>query len=170
MLRLLFRTDGGIIPPSNFFMISEAKTPDAYIEGIPEDRREVFAKMRDIINENIPDGFEETMGYGHFGWSVPHSVYPAGYHCNPKDPLPFLGLASQKNFIALYHMGIYANPDLLAWFQDAWAKASPRKLDMGKSCIRFKKPEHIPIKLIGELASKVSVAEWVQTYESTLKK
>lgn len=151
-------------------MTSDAKSVDEYIEGIPEDRRETIIAMRDAINANIPPGFEEMMGYGHFGWSVPHSVYPAGYHCNPKDPLPFLGLASQKNFIALYHMAIYADPDLLAWFQDAWSKATARKLDMGKSCIRFKKPEHIPVELIGKLASKVSVAEWIQMYERRLKK
>jgi hypothetical protein len=151
-------------------MQSNAKTPEEYIATSPEDRREILTAMRETINANIPAGFEEAMGYGHFGWVVPHAIYPAGYHCNPKDPLPFLGVASQKNFIALYHMGIYANPDLLAWFQDAWSKATTRKLDMGKSCIRFKKPEHIPIKLIGELASKVSVAEWVQTYENTMKR
>ncbi len=151
-------------------MTSDALSVEEYIAELPADRAAAIVSLRDVINANIPAGFEEQMGYGHFGWVVPHSIYPAGYHCNPQDPLPFLGVASQKNFIALYHMGIYANPDLLAWFQDAWSKATTRKLDMGKSCIRFKKPEHIPIKLIGELASKVSVAEWVQTYENTMKK
>lgn len=151
-------------------MQSNAKTPEEYIATSPEDRQQVLTEIRQAINANIPAGFEETMGYGHFGWVVPHSVYPAGYHCNPKDPLPFLGVASQKNFIALYHMGIYADPDLLAWFQDAWSKASPRKLDMGKSCIRFKKPEHIPVKLIGELASRMSAEQWIQIYESTMKR
>lgn len=151
-------------------MRSDAKTPEEYIATAPEDRREVLQAMRDAINANIPAGFEEAMGYGHFGWVVPHEVYPDGYHCNPKDPLPFIGVASQKNFIALYHMGIYADPDLLAWFQDAWSKESPRKLDMGKSCIRFKKPEHIPVHLIGTLASKMSVREWIQIYEREMKK
>lgn len=151
-------------------MQSEAKTPEEYIATAPEDRREKLAEIREVINANIPDGFEEMMGYGHFGWSVPHSVYPPGYHCDPKQPLPFLGLASQKNFIALYHMCIYADPLLLAWFQDEWAKASSRKLDMGKSCIRFKKPADIPVQLIGELAAKVSAEEWIQIYESNLKR
>ena len=109
------------------------------------------------------------MGYGMMGWSVPHSIYPAGYHCNPKDPLPFMGLASQKNSINLYHMGIYANPKLLKWFQDAHAKASPKRLDMGKSCIRYKKPEDIPFDLIGELASKITVEDWINMYESGFK-
>lgn len=151
-------------------MISEAKSVDEYLEGVPEDRREVMQAIRDAINANIPAGFEETMGYGHMGWSVPHSVYPPGYHCDPKDPLPFIGLASQKNFIALYHMGIYANESLLAWFQDAWSKATTRKLDMGKSCIRFKNPEHVPIGLIGELAAKMSAEEWIQIYEHQMKR
>jgi len=110
------------------------------------------------------------MGYGMMGYAVPHKIYPAGYHCNPKDPLPFIGLASQKNFIALYHMGIYADPKLLAWFQNEWKKHSTKKLDMGKSCIRFKKPEDVPVKLIGELASKMTVKEWIALYEKNLKK
>ena len=126
--------------------------------------------MREVIKANLPDGFVEGMGWGHMGWSVPHSMYPAGYHCDPTLPLPFLGLGSQKNFIALYHMGLYADPDLLAWFQDEWKQASPRKLDMGKSCIRFKKPEHIPLDLIGKLASKVTPEQWIQTYERTMKR
>jgi len=104
------------------------------------------------------------------GWNVPHSIYPAGYHCNPKDPLPFMSLASQKNSINLYHMGIYANPKLLKWFQDAHAKASPKKLDMGKSCIRYKKPEDIPFELIGQLASKITPGEWIAMYEKALKR
>lgn len=151
-------------------MRSSAKTPEEYIATSPEDRRQVLTEIRDAINSNIPGGFEETMGYGHFGWVVPHEVYPPGYHCDPKQPLPFLGVASQKNFIALYHMGIYADPDLLAWFQDEWSKATPRKLDMGKSCIRFKKPAEIPVKLLGKLAAKMSVAEWIQVYEREMKR
>jgi hypothetical protein len=109
------------------------------------------------------------MGYGNMGWVIPHSIYPAGYHCNPKDPLPFMGLASQKNSINIYHMGIYADPKLLKWFQDAHTKASPKKLDMGKSCIRYKKPEDIPYELIGELASKMTVENWINMYESAFK-
>ena len=104
------------------------------------------------------------------GYSVPHKIYPPGYHCDPKLPLPFVGMASQKNFIAFYHMGIYAMPDLLKWFVAEYPKHSTAKLDMGKSCIRFKKPEHIPYKLIGELMKKVSVEKWIEVYEKNLKR
>jgi len=124
----------------------------------------------EVIKKNLPKGYKEGMGYGMMGWDVPHSIYPAGYHCNPKDPLPFMGIASQKNFIAVYHMGVYADPKLLKWFQAAHAKASPKKLEMGKSCIRYKKPEDIPFDLIGELASKITPAEWIATYEKNIKR
>jgi hypothetical protein len=137
---------------------------------LPADRQKAMTELRKVIKKNIPKGFKEGMGYGMMGWSVPHSIYPAGYHCKPADPLPFMGLASQKNFIAVYHMGVYADPKLLKWFQEAHAKASPKKLDMGKSCIRYKKPEDIPYKLIGELASKITVDEWIATYEKALKR
>ncbi|MBX9782669.1 MAG: DUF1801 domain-containing protein [Chitinophagaceae bacterium] len=150
-------------------MQSKATTVDAYLAELPEDRRKAIAKLRSVIKKNLPKGFKEEMNYGMMGWSVPHSIYPAGYHCNPKDPLPFLGLASQKNFIAVYHMGIYADPKLLKWFTDTHAKASAKKLDMGKSCIRYKKPEDIPYNLIGELASKITVDEWIEQYETVLK-
>ena len=150
-------------------MQSKAATVDAYLAELPEDRQKAMAQLRKVIKKNLPKGFRETMGYGMMGYCVPHSIYPAGYHCNPKDPLPFMGLASQKNFIAIYHMGIYANPKLLKWFTDAHAKASPKKLDMGKSCIRYKKATDIPYELIGELAAKISVEDWIQLYESNLK-
>ena len=151
-------------------MQSKAPTPDAYMAEIPEERQKAFNKLRSVIKKNLPKGFSETMGYGMMGWVVPHSKYPAGYHCNPKDPLPFIGIASQKNFIAIYHMGVYANPALLKWFTTAHAKASPKKLDMGKSCIRYKKPDDIPYELIGELASKMSPDEWIALYEKVLKR
>ena len=151
-------------------MQSKATTPDAYMAEIPEERQKAFTKLRSVIKKNIPKGFSESMGYGMMGWVVPHSKYPAGYHCNPKDPLPFIGIASQKNFIAIYHMGVYADPALLKWFTTAHAKASPRKLDMGKSCIRYKKPDDIPFELIGELASKMTPDEWIAIYEKVLKK
>jgi uncharacterized protein YdhG (YjbR/CyaY superfamily) len=150
-------------------MQSKAETVDAYVAELPEDRQKAITKLRSVIKKNLPKGFKETMGYGMMGWCVPHSIYPAGYHCNPEDPLPFMGLASQKNSINLYHMGIYADPKLLRWFQDAHAKASSRKLDMGKSCIRYKKAEDIPYELIGELASKITPAEWIHTYETHFK-
>lgn len=151
-------------------MQSTATTPDAYLESLPEDRKEAIAALRAVITENLPPGFEEVMGYGMIGYVVPHSLYPKGYHCDPKQPLPFLNLASQKNFIALYHMGLYARPDLLQWFTEQWAVVSKRKLDMGKSCIRFKKPEDIPYALIGELASKLTPAEWIETYEQAFRR
>lgn len=150
-------------------MQSKATSVEDYIKELPKERQEAITKLRLAINKNLPRGYKEGMGYGMMGWSVPHGIYPAGYHCNPKDPLPFMGLASQKNSINLYHMGIYMDPKLLKWFREAHAKASPKKLDMGKSCIRYKKPEDIPFDLIGELATKVTVEEWIKKYESVLK-
>ena len=151
-------------------MQSKATTVDAYLAELPEERQKAIAKLRSVIKKHLLKGFKEGMGYGMMGWDVPHSIYPAGYHCNPKDPLPFMGIASQKNFIAVYHMGVYADPKLLKWFQAAHAKASPKKLEMGKSCIRYKKPEDIPFDLIGELASKITPAEWIATYEKNIKR
>ena len=151
-------------------MTSGAKTPAEYIKELPADRKEAIAKLRDVVLKNLPDGFKEQMGYGMLGYVVPHKIYPHGYHCDPKLPLPFAGLASQKNFIAFYHMGIYAMPDLLKWFVAEYPKHSSAKLDMGKSCVRFKKPEHIPYKLIGELMKKVSVEKWVEGYEKNMKR
>ncbi len=151
-------------------MQSKAKTVDEYLNEVPEDRKKVMKELRTVINKNLPKGFKEGMGYGMMGWSVPHSLYPAGYHCKPEDPLPFMGMASQKNFIAVYHMGVYSDPKLLKWFTDAWKKHSSKKLDMGKSCLRFKKPEDVPVKLIGELASKITPQQWIERYESVFKK
>ncbi|TDH25595.1 DUF1801 domain-containing protein [Segetibacter sp. 3557_3] len=151
-------------------MTSQATSAAEYLQQLPEDRKATIAKLRDSILLNLPPGFEETMGSGMLNYVVPHSLYPAGYHCDPKQPLPFAALASQKNFIAFYHMGIYAMPDLLEWFTSAYANHSTAKLDMGKSCIRFKKPEHIPYKLIGELVSKVSVSDWINVYEQHLRR
>ncbi len=151
-------------------MQSKATTVEQYLNELPEDRVVPMVTLRDIINENIPEGFVETMSYGMIGWIVPHTLYPSGYHCDPKLPLPFTNIASQKNFIALYHMGIYSDKKLLDWFVNEFAAQSKAKLDMGKSCIRFKKPEHIPYNLIGELVRKVSVDNWIKTYESLFKK
>lgn len=151
-------------------MTSDAKTVNDYIDSLPEDRKQYVQKLRDVIIKNLPNGFQEGMGYGMMGYSVPHSIYPKGYHCKPTDPLPFIGLASQKNSINFYHMGIYANKDLHDWFVSEYPKHSSRKLDMGKSCIRFKKFEEIPFDLIGELVTKVSVEEWIETYESAFNK
>ena len=151
-------------------MTSTAKTPDEYFASLPEDRQAAMEKLRSVVKKNLPKGFTETMGYGMVGWVVPHSKYPAGYHCDPKQPLPFAGMASQKNSISFYHMGLYAMPDLLNWFTAEYPKHSKTKLDMGKSCIRFKKPENIPFELIGQLMKKVSPDEWIAQYESVLKK
>lgn len=151
-------------------MQSKATTVDQYIDELPEDRKKAVAELRKVIKKNIPKGFQEGMGYGMAGYIVPHSKYPAGYHCDPKLPLPFMGFASQKNFIAVYHMGVYADPKLLKWFTDEYAKAGVGKPDMGKSCIRFRKPENIPYKLIGELASKITPQQWIEKYEKMLKR
>jgi hypothetical protein len=151
-------------------MQSGAETFEEYIDSLAEDRKKAIAELREVIRKNIPKGFSEEMGYGMMGYVVPHSIYPDGYHCNPKQPLPFLGMASQKNFIALYHMGIYADPKLLEWFTQEYPKHVKTRLDMGKSCIRFKKPEQIPFKLIGELASKMTVKDWISLYEKNLKR
>lgn len=127
-------------------------------------------ELRKVIAKNLPKGFSETMAYGMIAYVVPHSLYPDGYHCDPKTPLPFINIASQKNFIAVYHMGIYADKKLLDWFSKEYPKHSKTKLDMGKSCIRFKKPDQIPFKLIGELASKMTVKEWIALYEKAFRK
>jgi uncharacterized protein YdhG (YjbR/CyaY superfamily) len=150
-------------------MQSLTKTPEDYVAEAPIERQAALQKLRELIKKNIPKGFEEMMGYGMIGYSVPHSIYPDGYHCDPKQALPFVSFASQKNFIALYHMGIYAKPELLDWFTSEFPKHSKKKLDMGKSCIRFKKPEDIPFDLIGELMQKITVDEWINIYESNWK-
>ncbi len=151
-------------------MQSKATTPEDYIKEMPAERQAAFKKLRAVIKKSLPKGFKEVISYGMIGFVVPHSKYPAGYHCNPTLPLPFMNIASQKNFIAVYHMGAYADPKLMKWFTDAHAKASTKKMDMGKSCIRYKKPEDIPIDLIGELASKITPEEWIAIYEKNVKR
>lgn len=148
----------------------KANSPEAYIDQLPEERQPVISKLRTIISKNLPQGFEEQMSYGMLGFVVPHSLYPNGYHVDPKLPLPFINLASQKNFIALYHSGIYADPDLQEWFVGEYPKYVKTKLDMGKSCVRFKKIETIPYKLIEELCTKMTVDTWIQIYEKNIKK
>jgi len=151
-------------------MQSKATTPDQYIAEIPEDRKEVMQKLRDVTLKSLPKGFEEQMSYGMLGYVVPHSIYPNGYHCNTKDPLPFFAIASQKNSINIYHMMVYADKNLHDWFSAEYPKYCKSKLDMGKSCIRFKKMNDIPFELIGELLSKVSVEQWIEQYESAFRK
>jgi hypothetical protein len=151
-------------------MQSDAKTPEEYMSSLPEERKSALVQLRNTILKNLPKGFREEMGYGMLGYVVPHAIYPAGYHCDPKLPLPFMGFASQKNFISFYHMGLYADKDLMDWFMENWYKHSEKKPDMGKSCIRFKKPELIPHELLGQLVARMTVEDWVKVYESKMKK
>lgn len=147
-----------------------AETPDQYIEQLPPERQAAMKKLRKSILENLPEGFQETMSYGMIGYVVPHSIYPPGYHATPELPLPFVNIASQKNFIALYHMGIYADKELLDWFTSSYPKHCPTKLDMGKSCIRFKKMDQVPYALIEELVKKISPEDWITLYEKSVKR
>ena len=150
------------------------KTPGTTVEeilaNIPKERKEAFYKLHQTIVDHLPAGFEPGISYGGLGYVVPHRLYPAGYHCKPTEPLPFAGLASQKNSINFYHMGIYSDPDLMDWFLAEYPKHSSQKLDMGKSCIRFKKPEHIPYQLMGQLMEKMTAEQWIALYERILKK
>lgn len=150
-------------------MQSNALTPDEYIREIPEKQQDSFKLLRQTITENLPEGFSEEMSYGMIGYVVPLSIYPNGYHCNPKLPLPILNIAAQKKFIALYHMGLYASPELLNWFTKEYSKYSKLKPDMGKGCVRFKNYNQIPFSLIGELVKKIGVDDWINHYESKLK-
>jgi uncharacterized protein YdhG (YjbR/CyaY superfamily) len=150
-------------------MQSTAKTVEEYLNELPEERKVHFSKLRKSILNTIPKGFEEQMSYGMLGYVVPHTIYPSGYHCNTKLPLPFINIGSQKNFFALHHLGIYANPELLEWFTTEYPKHSTQKLDMGKGCIRFKKLDQIPYDLIAELAGKMSVEDWINCYDTQIK-
>lgn len=151
-------------------MQSKASYPEEYIASLPEDRQKVIAALRKTILKNLPKGFSEVMNYGMLGYVVPHALYPSGYHCDPKQPLPFMNVASQKNFVAVYHMGLYADKKLLEWFMKEYPKHCKTKADMGKSCLRFKKMDQIPFKLIGELAGKMTPKEWINLYEKKLKR
>ncbi len=147
---------------------AKAATPDAYIAALPEDRRAIMKDIRAAIVRNIPKGFEECMSYGMIGYVVPHSIFPAGYHCDPTLPLPFICIASQKGHIALYHMGIYLDPALLKWFAGELQRLSPKKVDMGKSCTRWKHAQDVPVALIGELAKRLTPKQWIALYQSKL--
>ena len=147
----------------------EANNPIDYISKLPEERQVAMSRLRQTILDNLPKGFEETMSYGMIGYVVPHSIYPDGYHCTPELPLPFMSIASQKNFIALYHMGIYADKELYDWFVVEYPKHVKTKLDMGKSCIRFKKIETIPYDLIADLCTRMTVKQWIELYEENVK-
>lgn len=151
-------------------MSDKPNTVEEYMASLPDDRKEAVERLRKVILQNLPEGFKEVISYGMIGYVVPHTLYPAGYHCDTSLPLPFINIASQKNFIALYHMGLYADKTLLKWFENSWKEHATAKLDMGKSCIRFKKPSNIPYQLLGELASKMSPALWIEMYEMNFKK
>jgi hypothetical protein len=145
-------------------------SPDEYMQALPEDKRTIMAKLRYVVQTNLPDGFSEVITQGMINYVVPHSLYPSGYHCNPQQALPFISVGAQKNFFAVYHMGMYANEELLTWFKTEYNKHCKLKLDMGKSCIRFKKATEIPYQLLGELAGKMTPTQWIEIYEKQLKK
>lgn len=142
----------------------------SYLDSLPDDRQTAISKILDLLKSHLPAGFEPQIQYKMPSFVVPKSLYPAGYHCTPSEPLPFISIASQKNFIALYHMGIYAQPQLHDWFVSEYPNHCKSKLDMGKSCIRFKKPQEIPYNLLAELFTKMSPQAWIDLYESNLKK
>ncbi|MDR5590746.1 DUF1801 domain-containing protein [Christiangramia sp. SM2212] len=148
----------------------EANSPDDYMKKVPQERITAMTKLRQAIKENLPQGFEETINYGMIGFVIPHNIYPSGYHCDPSLPLPFINLASQKNYIAVYHMGIYSDKNIQEWFVGEFKNRTGKKPDMGKSCIRLNNLENIPYDLIGELSSKISVSEWIATYEKSIKR
>jgi len=149
-------------------MTSKAATVQEYLEQLPEDRRAAISKVRAVVRKNLPKGFAEQMQYGMIGYVVPHKLYPAGYHCDPKQPLPFAGLASQKNYMSLYVMTAYGDAKTEAWLKEQF-KARGKKLDMGKCCIRFKKLDDLPLETIGELIGRVPVAEYIARCESGLR-
>lgn len=151
-------------------MTSEATTPEDYINQLPEERKAPITILNNLIKTHMPKGLEAGMGYGMLAYYVPKSIYPNGYHCKPFPPLPFINLASQKNYIALYHSGMYAKKELYNWFVSEYPKHCKSKLDMGKSCVRFKKMDDIPYDLIAQLIGKMSVGEWIDIYESSIYK
>lgn len=150
-------------------MTYDVMTPKEYIEALPEDRKPIIEKLRNVILDNLPQGFEEQISYGMIGYAIPLYKYPKGYHVTKGEPLPFLSIASQKNHIAVYHMAMYMDKELEKWFREAYEASVPTKLDMGKSCIRFKNPKNIPYELIGELCKKITPKEYISLYENSLK-
>lgn len=151
-------------------MKAQGNTVDEILRNLPEERLVPFNKLHEVIIKNLPEGFEPAISYGMLGYIVPHSIYPAGYHCKPTEPLPFAAIANQKNSINFYHSGIYVKPELYEWFVNEFSKHSQQKLDIGKSCIRFKKLDDIPFHLIGELMTKITVQEWIDCYEKNIKR
>ncbi|TWT45925.1 hypothetical protein RAS1_23610 [Phycisphaerae bacterium RAS1] len=148
-------------------MQSKAATVEKYLGELPEDRRRALQAVRAVILKNLDRQFEECMSYGMIGYVVPHSVFPPGYHCNPAQPLPFAGLASQKNYMSIYLMACYGNDAQEKWLREAWARAG-KKLDMGKCCIRFRKLEDLPLEVVGEAIRRVRADEYIRHYEAAL--
>lgn len=148
-------------------MQSKAATVEEYLESLPADRRTAVEAVLAVMRKNLDPKFSEGMSYGMIGWSVPHTVYPAGYHCDPKQPLPFAGLASQKNHLSLYLMSLYEGQEEEREFRERWAQ-SGKKLDMGKCCIRFKKVEDLALDLIGKTVKRTTVKKYVARYEAQL--
>jgi hypothetical protein len=144
-------------------MTSTAATPDEYLASLPEDRRAALSAVREVILVNLPDGFEEGMQNGMIGYYVPHRLFPDGYHCNPKEPLPFAALASQKGHMSFYACHVYGDDEVQCWFVEAWAAAGKR-LDMGKACVRFKRLEDVALDVVAQLVAKKSVADYVAHY------
>jgi uncharacterized protein YdhG (YjbR/CyaY superfamily) len=151
-------------------MATKTASPEDYLAQLPDDRRQAVSKLRNTISRSLPKGFREVMGYGMICYVVPHELYPPGYHCDPKQPLFLMGIASQKNYVVMHHMGIYGSPELLKWFTTEYPKHSKSRLDMGKGCVRFKKMEDIPYPLIGDLARKITVKDWIETTEKVFKR
>lgn len=151
-------------------MKSEANSVEEYLATLPEERRKALNELRKLAKKYLGKEIKEEMSYGMIGWVIPHRVFPAGYHCNPVLPLPFVSVASQKSGISLYHMGLYADKQLMNWFVQEYPKHCAAKLDLGKSCIRFKKPEEIPFKLIGALFEKMNTTQWIKLYTQQLRK
>lgn len=139
-----------------------------YIESIDSKFKEGYKKLLELIMTNIPDGFELQMQYNMPSFVVPFNLFPQGYHCEPALPLPFLSLGVTKHHIGVYHMGIYANPKLLKWFENEYQKIVPTKLDMGKSCIRLKNVKNIPYDLMGELAASMTPEQWIELYQNNI--
>jgi hypothetical protein len=146
-------------------MQSKATTVEQYLAGLTDDRREALQAVRQVVLANLDKDYEEGMQYGMIGYYVPHRVYPAGYHCDPRQPLPFAGLASQKNYMSLYLMCVYGNSEHSRWFRDAWSKTG-KKLDMGKSCVRFKRPDDLALEVIAEAIRRVPAKTYIAHCEA----
>jgi len=145
-------------------------TVASYLRDLPAERRAACKRLRTAIKSNLPAGFKETIGYGMPSYVVPKRLYPAGYHCDPSLPLPFISFASQKSHVALHHMGLHADPSLMRWWTEAWARHVATRLDMGKGCVRFKKPETIPCELIGELCTRMTPERWIEIYDRSVRR